>query len=219
MQNPLDCRLQQELELQQHSLQLLQGRLEGSEGHQLAAALAATEEQLAAAQQEAGAAAEKKKEMVALAKVSSTSLQGHILDSSNAVTLTGGPAVDQLEAISLQRHQLKDEDSLAQDAQYCTALSSFCSVNSVHALRQGAGVAEHKKMHHMHLSQVAFTIAYPTCVVSVAAAAPGTRDRRLLQGPRQAREGRHSQAQGRKAGAGALHIVLALARYALMHVL
>jgi hypothetical protein len=63
------CRLQQELELQQHSLQLLQGRMQGSEGHQLAEALAATEAALAAAQQEAGAAAEKKKEMVALAKV------------------------------------------------------------------------------------------------------------------------------------------------------
>jgi hypothetical protein len=63
------CRLQQELELQQHSLQLLQGRMQGSEGHQLAEALAATEAQLAAAQQEAGAAEEKKKEMVALAKV------------------------------------------------------------------------------------------------------------------------------------------------------
>ena len=62
-------RLQQELELQQHSLQLLQERVAGSEGHQLAEALAATEAALAAAQEEAAAAAQKKKDMAALAKV------------------------------------------------------------------------------------------------------------------------------------------------------
>eukprot|EP00878_Enallax_costatus_P012275 GHUV01012822.1.p1 GENE.GHUV01012822.1~~GHUV01012822.1.p1 ORF type:complete len:987 (+),score=463.32 GHUV01012822.1:251-3211(+) len=61
-------KLQQELELQQHNLELLQGRMQGSECHQLAEALAATEAQLAAAQQEAAAAAGKKKEMVELAK-------------------------------------------------------------------------------------------------------------------------------------------------------
>jgi hypothetical protein len=49
--------------------------MEGSEGHQLAEALAATEAQLTAAQQEAGAAAEKKKEMVTLAKVGEGSAQ------------------------------------------------------------------------------------------------------------------------------------------------
>lgn len=67
-------RLQQELELQQHSLQLLTERMAGSEGHQLAAALAATEEQLQEAKQQATAAADKKKEMVELAKVG---LSGH----------------------------------------------------------------------------------------------------------------------------------------------
>lgn len=41
----------------------------GSEGHQLAEALAATEAALAAAQEEAAAAAQQKKDMVALAKV------------------------------------------------------------------------------------------------------------------------------------------------------
>lgn len=66
---PWHRRLQQELELQQHNLELLQSRMQGSECHQLAEALAATEAQLAAAQAEAAAAAEKKKEMVALAKV------------------------------------------------------------------------------------------------------------------------------------------------------
>lgn len=63
------CRLQQELELQQHSLQLLSERMAGSEGHQLAQALAETEAALQEAQAEAAAAADKKKEMVALAKV------------------------------------------------------------------------------------------------------------------------------------------------------
>jgi len=62
-------RLQQELELQQHSLQLLSERMAGSEGHQLAEALAATEAALQEAQEQAAAAAQKKKEMVALAKV------------------------------------------------------------------------------------------------------------------------------------------------------
>lgn len=66
---PCFSRLQQELELQQHNLELLQGRMQGSECHQLAEALAATEAQLAAAQGEAAAAADKKKDMVALAKV------------------------------------------------------------------------------------------------------------------------------------------------------
>jgi hypothetical protein len=63
------CRLQQELELQQHSLQLLSERMAGSEGHQLAQALAETEAALQDAQAQAAAAADKKKEMVALAKV------------------------------------------------------------------------------------------------------------------------------------------------------
>lgn len=66
-------RLQQELELQQHSLQLLGERMAGSEGHQLAQALADTEGELKAAQEQAAAAADKKKEMVALAKVNAMS--------------------------------------------------------------------------------------------------------------------------------------------------
>lgn len=63
------CSLQQDLELQQHNLELLQNRMHGSESHQLAEALTATEAQLAAAQEEAAAAAQKKREMVELAKV------------------------------------------------------------------------------------------------------------------------------------------------------
>lgn len=62
-------RLQQELELQQHSLSLLSERMAGSEGHQLAQGLADTQAALQEAQAAAAAAAEKKKEMVALAKV------------------------------------------------------------------------------------------------------------------------------------------------------
>jgi hypothetical protein len=66
---PAATRLQQELELQQHSLQLLSERMAGSEGHQLAQALADTEAALKEAQEQAAAAADKKKEMVTLAKV------------------------------------------------------------------------------------------------------------------------------------------------------
>ena len=55
--------------MQQHGLELLQGRMQASEGHQLAQALAATEAHLAAAQEEATVAAKKKKDMLDLAKV------------------------------------------------------------------------------------------------------------------------------------------------------
>lgn len=70
---PAAPRLQQELELHHHSLQLLGERMAGSEGHQLAQALADTEGELKAAHEQAAAAADKKKEMVALAKVNAMS--------------------------------------------------------------------------------------------------------------------------------------------------
>jgi hypothetical protein len=62
-------RLQQELELQQHSLQLLSERMAGSECHQLAQSLADTEAAVKEAQEQAAAATDKKKEMITLAKV------------------------------------------------------------------------------------------------------------------------------------------------------
>jgi hypothetical protein len=70
------CRLQQELELQQHSLELLTARVQGSEGAQLAEAVAATEAALKAAEEEAAAAAGKKRDMVALAKVGQAEGEG-----------------------------------------------------------------------------------------------------------------------------------------------
>jgi hypothetical protein len=85
------CRLQQELELQQHSLQLLSERMAGSEGHQLAQALAETEAALQEAQAQTAAAADKKKEMVALAKVR-LDLCSHmaVVDTGCAGELKGG---------------------------------------------------------------------------------------------------------------------------------
>ncbi|KXZ47638.1 hypothetical protein GPECTOR_34g797 [Gonium pectorale] len=57
-----------ELELAQHSLNLAQQRMAGSEGAQLAAAADATEAQLVTAKQSGGDAAKRKKELVELAK-------------------------------------------------------------------------------------------------------------------------------------------------------
>ena len=57
------------MELQQHSLNLLQERIAGSESHQLAEALAATEAAVAAATEEAQGAQQRKKELQAQAKV------------------------------------------------------------------------------------------------------------------------------------------------------
>lgn len=64
-----DCRLSQELELKQHSLKLLEERMQGSEVHQLSEAVAGSERELQEAQQALAAAHEKKKEMVVAAKV------------------------------------------------------------------------------------------------------------------------------------------------------
>jgi hypothetical protein len=62
-------RLQNELELQRHSLQLLQDRIAGSESSQLAEALAATEAEAEAARGAKEGAAVKRKEMAEMAKV------------------------------------------------------------------------------------------------------------------------------------------------------
>uniref|UniRef100_A0A383VT73 Structural maintenance of chromosomes protein n=1 Tax=Tetradesmus obliquus TaxID=3088 RepID=A0A383VT73_TETOB len=115
-------KLQQELELQQHSLQLLQGRLEGSEGHQLAAALAATEEQLAAAQQEAGAAAEKKKEMVALAKRLEREIADFSKDHDKRVKAATAKLKAAKQALEAARKLLRQREAqLAEAAAECDA--------------------------------------------------------------------------------------------------
>ena len=62
-------RLSNQLELAQHQLALLEERLQGSEAHQLAAAVASTEQEVAAAQQAVLDAQERKKQMTAAAKV------------------------------------------------------------------------------------------------------------------------------------------------------
>lgn len=62
-------RLQQEVELQVHSLGLLQERIGASEPAQLAAAVAALETELAAAQLSATTSAASKRELVATAQV------------------------------------------------------------------------------------------------------------------------------------------------------
>ena len=64
------CRLQQELEVKQHSLRLLQERIAGSESAQLADALAATQAELDEAKAAAAAAQQKKQEMHKAAQVS-----------------------------------------------------------------------------------------------------------------------------------------------------
>ncbi len=63
------CRLQQQLELKQHSLALLRERIAGSESAQLADALAASEAEEAEARAAAEAERAKKAELAALAKV------------------------------------------------------------------------------------------------------------------------------------------------------
>jgi hypothetical protein len=66
----LSCdRLSQELELREHSLSLLQERLQGSEAHKLAEAVAAVEAELADATAAVAGAAEKKSAMVVAAQV------------------------------------------------------------------------------------------------------------------------------------------------------
>lgn len=74
------CRLSQDLELKEHSLRLLQERMQGSEAHQLAEAAATAERELGEAQAAVVAAQDKKKEMVAAAKVGrdAASLSGHM---------------------------------------------------------------------------------------------------------------------------------------------
>ncbi|PRW61562.1 structural maintenance of chromosomes 2-1 isoform A [Chlorella sorokiniana] len=61
-------KLSQELELKQHSLKLLEERMQGSEAHQLSEAVAASERELGEAQAAVAAAQQKKAEMVAAAK-------------------------------------------------------------------------------------------------------------------------------------------------------
>jgi structural maintenance of chromosome 2 len=62
------CRLSQELELKQHSLALLEERVQGSEAHQLSQATTACEEQVGEAQEAVAAAKAKKAAMVGAAK-------------------------------------------------------------------------------------------------------------------------------------------------------
>ena len=65
----LQIRLSQELELKQHSLKLLEERMQGSEAAQLSAAVTATQAELDEAQAAVAAAQERKKEMATAAKV------------------------------------------------------------------------------------------------------------------------------------------------------
>lgn len=63
------CRLSHELELKQHSLKLLEERMQGSEVHQLSEAVAGSELELQEAQEALAAAQKKQQDMLAAAKV------------------------------------------------------------------------------------------------------------------------------------------------------
>lgn len=62
------CRLSKQLDLKQHSLDLLQKRFEGSELHQLTTAVTTTEAELKEAQEAAAGAKQKKQDLVREAK-------------------------------------------------------------------------------------------------------------------------------------------------------
>ncbi|KAI8462562.1 MAG: structural maintenance of chromosomes protein 2 [Monoraphidium minutum] len=86
-------KLQQELELQRHSLSLLQDRIAGSESSQLAESLTATEAEAEAARGAKEAAAAKRAEMAALAK----SLEREIADLGRDRTSRVKAAKDKLK--------------------------------------------------------------------------------------------------------------------------
>jgi len=65
---PFPCRLSKQLDLKQHSLDLLQKRFEGSETHQLFQSVSACEIELEAAKEAVAAAKQRKTELVAEAK-------------------------------------------------------------------------------------------------------------------------------------------------------
>ncbi|KIY95276.1 Structural maintenance of chromosomes protein 2-2 [Monoraphidium neglectum] len=87
-------RLQQELELQRHSLSLLQDRIATSESSQLAEALAATETEAEAARAAKDAAAAKRQEMAAMAKT----LEREMADLTRDRTSRVKAAKDKLKA-------------------------------------------------------------------------------------------------------------------------